>query len=234
MKIWHQYMSFVYVITHAMHACSQMKSRFQRWGNKTAMLACIEPLHRWVRQGNVDTRLECVRNLTLDPFVLDVAPTNESLTAPELVAECHTHLVEFFLAFAAGQVNEGETNTRTGEPLTRRQKPYGNSVCTESYDFKSVSACWLSITGASVYPFLVVEKTDWENIKEKGIAYPVTQFWPTYILKRFIHFNQTFWQNLPTVFSSYEDAGGKYYNESDDDEGDGDITDDSAGCDDVF
>jgi len=64
-----------------------------------------------------DTRLECVRNLTLDPFVLDVAPKNESLSAPEVVAECHNHLVEFFLAFAAGQVNEGETNPRTGEPL---------------------------------------------------------------------------------------------------------------------
>ena len=108
---------------HAMHACSQMKSRIQRWGNNKAMLACIDPLHQWVRKGNKDTRLECVRNLTLEPFVLDVAPENEPLTATELIAECHTLVVEFFLAFASGKVNDGEINTRTKKPLTDRQKP---------------------------------------------------------------------------------------------------------------
>ena len=216
------------------HMHAQMKSRFQRWGNKTAMLACIEPLYGWVRQGNVDTRLECVRNLTVEPFVLDVAPENESLTAPALISECHTHLAEFLLAFASGKVNDGEVNPRTEEPLTRRQKPYGNQAGSVSNDFKNMSPCVLAITAASVYPFLAAEKTDWDQIKEKNIAYPVTKFWPTYILKRFVHFNHTYWGNMATVFRSYEEGGGKYYPDSDDDEEEGDDTDDSVGCDDVF
>lgn len=240
-------MSSVYVISighqymcppiHAMHACSQMKSRFQRWGNNKAMLACIDPLHQWVRKGNKDTRLECVRNLTLEPFVLDVAPENEPLTATELIAECHTLVVEFFLAFASGKVNDGEINTRTKKPLTGRQKPYGSKVGQTSAAFKSVSPSWLAITGASLYPFLVAEKEEWEDVKEKTIAYPVTSFWPGFILRRFVHYNQTFWEKLPSVFKSYEAAGGKYYPDSDEaeeDVGDGELMEGDAGCDNVF
>ena len=198
------------------------------------MLACIESFHGWVRQGNVDTRLECVRNLTVGPFVLDVLPKNETLTAPDLISECHTHLVEFLLAFASGKVNDGEVNPRTEEPLTRRQKPYGNKVGSVTYDFKNTSPCVLAITVASVYPFLAAEKKDWDKIKEKNIAYPVNRFWPTFILKRFVHFNHTYWENMATVFRNYEKGGGKYYPDSDDDEEEGDDTDDSVGCDDVF
>ena len=246
-SICHQYVSSAYVISighqymcppiHATHACSQMKSRIQRWGNNKAMLACIDPLHQWVRKGNKDTRLECVRNLTLEPFVMDVAPENEPLTATELIAECHMLVVEFFLAFASGKVKDGEINTRTKKPLTHRQKPYGSKVGQTSADFKNVSPSWLAITGASLYPFLVAEKEEWGDVMEKTIAYPVTSFWPGFILRRFVHYNQTFWNKLPSVFKSYEAAGGNYYPDSDEaeeDVGDGELMEGDAGCDNVF
>jgi len=214
-----------------------MKSRFQRWGNKTAMLACIDPWHAWVRSGDVTSRLQCVRDLHLEPYVLGVAPDDEQLTAAEVISECHQRVIEFFLAFAAGTVKEGELNPRTDEPLTRRQKPYGKKVGTNTYYFRNVSPAWLAITAASVYPFLVAEKKEWDDLKQKSIAYPVTSLWPFKVLKRFTYFNKTFADRLQRAFRSYEAAGGKYYDESDEKAGEveeNDIMEDSNSCDDVF
>ena len=60
------------------------------------MLACADSLHAWLRRGNLAARLQCVRELAMTPYVMDVTPVGESLTAAQMVTECHQEVVQFF------------------------------------------------------------------------------------------------------------------------------------------
>ena len=217
------------------HMSTQIKSRLQRWGNKKAMMACLDDLHQWVRSGDVTTRLKAVRELHVDPFVMNVGPSGETLTHAELVTQSRTKVIEFLLQFAAGKVKEGEVNN-TKDPITQRQKPYGREACSSARGFKNLSPACLAITMASAYPLIVAEMDQWEDVLDKNIAYPVTSLWPTKVVKRHLHFNTTFFDKLEDVFESYEAADGKYFPEGEDEqEAGGEVAEPSSSdCDDVF
>ena len=174
----------------------------------------------------------------MEPFVMDVAPTGETLTAAEMVTACHSHLVEFFLQFASGHVKAEEYNPKTGNLLSKRQPPYGTKVGSNSHYFRSVSPSWLAITAASIYPFLVADKKEWSDLRVKSFAYKITGFWPVRLLRRYNHFNNVYREHLQRVWRNYESTGGKYYEDDDDDDGpaesESDIIDEGNSCDDVF
>ena len=148
-----------------------MKSRLQRWGNKRAMVASAAPLHQWVRQGDENVRLLCLRNLGLTTS--SPLPSAEKETVEQLVAQCHSKVVEFLLDFASGKVLPDEMN-RKGEPITKRQKPYSERGGKETDAFKNIYPAWFGITLASLYPFLTEDKSLWSELLTNNVKYPVT------------------------------------------------------------
>ena len=202
------------------------------------MFACVDRLHTWLRGGNLNARLQCVRELTLTPYVMDVAPEGEELSASNMVTQCHQQVVEFFLAFASGYVKDGEINPRTEKPLVSRQPPYGTKADTSSHYFRTVSPSWFAITAAALYPFLVAEKEEWEELRERTHAYPVTSFWPVTLIRRYNHFHNTYKEHLQSIFRSYESTGGTYFDEdeagTDSEVSDSQIIEEGNPCDNVF
>ena len=202
--------SYIYVI-HVIH--TQMKSRLQRWGNKRAILACVDPLYEWISAGDKDLQLKCIRNLGLDEDT--VLPKGEKQTVEELVQQCCELVVEFFLAFSSGKVKPGELNKK-GDSITKRQKPYSNYAGQETSYFKNVSPACFGITLATTYPFLAEDRDMWSRRCQMA-AHPCTALWSVNVVKRFLHFIDTLYQKLPSVFEKYEEAGGQYYDAEDED-----------------
>ena len=70
-------------------------------------------------------------------------------------------------------------------------------------------------------------------------AHPCTALWSVNVVKRFLHFIDTLYQKLPSVFEKYEEAGGQYYDAEDEDPSNEDEQDDEDDeeeddCDNVF
>ena len=213
----------------------QMKSRLQRRGNKRALIACADPLYQWVRAGDKNLRLECILNLDLDPT--KPLPEGELPTVKQIVTECQCKVVEFLLEFARGKVRPGEKNKK-GKEILQRQKPYSETIAKDTNAFKSAPPSWFGITLSALYPFLAEDTTLWEERLKNSVQYPCTSLWPVKVVKRFVHFIDTFFEKHQVVFVNYEKAGGKYHdNEEDtetseeDEDTEGDATTD---CDDVF
>lgn len=216
------------------HVSVQIKSRHQRWGNKKALMACLRPMHQWIRGGDYQTRLKAVRELHLDPFVLNVGPTGETLDHSALVQQSRSHVVQFLIKFASGFVEEGEVNNQK-EALVVRQKPFGKDAALSTRGFKNVSPANLAITMASAYPLLVAELVAWKDVNDRNIAYPLTSLWPVKLVKRFLHFNTTYFDKWHEVLESYEDEGGEIHPEAEDeDDGEPVPSSESDDCDNVF
>ena len=71
-------------------------------------------------------------------------------------------MVQFFIKFASGFVEEGEVNNQK-DPLVVRQKPFGKDAGLSTRGFKDVSPANLAITMASAYPLLVAELDVWKQ-----------------------------------------------------------------------
>ena len=77
---------------------------------------------------------------------------------------------------------------------------------------------------------------------KKSFAYPCTSLWPLKVVKRYVHFINITTDKISELFQAYENNGGEYYgNGEDEDEDvpdeDGDVTEveeESSDVDDVF
>ena len=61
-----------------------------------------------------------------------------------------------------------------------------------------------------MYPFVVMEKPEWEA-KLRVANYPMTRLWPLGVVRRHIHFLKALKEHRDRMFKAYEDTGGDYY-----------------------
>ena len=213
-----------------------MITRLQRWGNKAGIAACASPLHTWLRKGDYKTRLMCFRDMCLDPS--KALPSSETCTHAELVSECHSLSIEFLVDFAKGKIGADEVD-KHGNPKTTRSKPYGVHGAKKSH-FCNLSSTWFGVTMAALYPFLAEDKDKWTlRIKGKlgNFSHPASGLWPVKIVKRHIHFQKTMKEHLETMLETYQRYGGKFDEESADEDNEEEeevVQASESDCDDVF
>ena len=151
-----------------------------------------------------------------------------------MVKECHTKIVEFLVLFSKGHVKPGELNKKK-EPVVIRQKPFGSPASQMSCDFKDVPPTWFAVTMATLYPLICEEKTTWDDRLKDDIQYPITHYWPVRVVKRYVHFANTWCDKISSVFKNYETGGGEYHGVYKSSESEGEEEEEeSADCDDVF
>ena len=137
-----------------------------------------------------DVRLALLR--TMRPAAAG-APDKDGVTEED---HCYRLIIEALLQYSRGSGNENVY------PYTKQA-----IHCVES--FKSIPTPWFANTLAAIYPFVATEKEAWPA-RLKQCSHPMTHLWPTRVMKRHLHFLETFRERRDAIFSGYENAGGTY------------------------
>ena len=174
-----------------------------------------------VREGDLDLRLKFVRFLGEPEGDYTLPNENDTCKSVALMKkQVKTLLVEALMKFSQGRGK-------------RKVRPYGAKAARSKSHFKKISSSALATTLAVAYPFIVDDKSTWEE-KRKTAIYPMTSLWPKGVVKSFVHYGETVRKQRDNLFKGYESAGGKYstVNQEDDEDEDEDEGDEAVAEDD--
>ena len=176
-----------------------MKTRLQRWGNKSNIETCTQPLREFVNNGDRDLRLKFFRFMGMPPDFENVVLPNEKDTAESsqwLSVKTRAMIVDALMDYAQG-------------PQTGTNFPYGKGPATLKKKFKQVSSSAFSTTLSIMYPIIAEPDESYESVL-KEVSYPMTHLWPKGVVQRYLHFHRVFRLHRQNLFSDYESNGGKY------------------------
>ena len=174
------------------HLLRSMKTRFQKWTNKSLVVACVPELHTWVRsgpKGSKKERVECLKALTRS----STSPDDDGRTCQSLVVK------------ALVQYSRGKEGAKVW--------PYGDKAHNTTGGFKKISSPTFAVTLSCMYPFIVEDKSKWDSLLGKSM-YPIKQLWPKGVICRFMNFNQAFHTNRKDIFDSYQASGGTFHGDT--------------------
>ena len=120
------------------------------------------------------------------------------------------------LETARMHVGETLVSYAQGNPNVKTVKPYGLKAARSTTKFKLLPTTTLALTFAALYQVI---RTD-PPMLDKWIKTPrqnITDPWPRGMIKRYVSLQKVFEKYRYQVFKAYEDSGGEYMGEEEED-----------------
>ena len=173
-----------------------MKSKFERLGNRVYLQECAGGMHAWLREGSDEEKtkkMELLRSMGGD-------------LKTDLEKHVGYRIIELLVHIARGRDPDPDKKIKRG------YYPYGNKAAFSSRAFKLVPTPSLATSFTVVYPYLVREKVKWPELMKKYL-HPMSSkgLWPVAVVNRYLSFFTLFRSARKNLFECYEAQGGAYH-----------------------
>ena len=173
-----------------------MKSKFERLGNRKYLQECAGGMHAWLREGSDEEKTkkkELLRSMGGD-------------LKTDLEKHVGYRIVELLVHIAKGR------DPNPDKKQMRGYYPYGNKAAFSSNAFKLVPTPCLATSFTVVYPYLLREKVKWSELMKRYL-HPMSSrgLWPVAVVNRYLEFFTLFRSARKNLFACYEAQGGAYH-----------------------